>query len=164
MSNFSIIYPYGGRFYDLYEMKEKHGFTNEDDLFYEMFSAYNESRSFDVYQFKQPEIPTNIPERFDFYSFPDVMEYPIIIPSIAGMTNFGEVVSFSFIEKMRELGFHDFVTYPVRVHLVNTYDDFYSHPERGGSKFSHRDDLFVMLQLTAPHFPLLEPIDRKSVA
>ena len=24
--------------------------------------------------------------------------------------------------------------------------------------FPYRDDLFVMLQLTAPHFPLLEPI------
>ena len=155
---FYPIDPNGSRFYDSYEMKEKHGFTNEDDLFYEMFQARNESRRFDVYQFKRPEIPGNIPERFDFYSFPDVMEHPIIMPDIASIGNSGEVVSFSFIEKMRELGFHDFVTYPVRVHLVNTYDDFYSHPERGGSKFSYRDDLFVMLQLTAPLFPLLEPI------
>jgi hypothetical protein len=150
----------GGAFYDIIDIMPKVGldYENENDLFYEMSGPWGPAHRFNIYQFKHPTIPTNIPERFDFYSYAEVMQYPLVMPTIAGMANFGEVVSLSFIEKMRELGFHDFVTYPVRVHLLNTEADFNGQLELIEGRFPYRDDLFVMLQLTAPHFPLLEPI------
>jgi hypothetical protein len=160
MSGFFTVYPNGNRFYDIYELMPKLGFDleNDDDMFNEMSGPWGAARRFDVYQFKRPTIPANIPERFDFYSFPEVMQYPIVMPDIASMGNCGEVVSFAFIDLMRELGFHDFVTYPVRVHLVNNSEQFESNLELIAGNFPYRDDLFVMLQLTAPHFPILEPI------
>jgi hypothetical protein len=160
MSAFYSVHPNGNRFYDIYELMPKLGFDleNEDDMFNEMSGPWGAARRFDVYQFKHPIIPANIPERFDFYSFPEVMQYPIVMPTIAGLGNAGEVVSFAFIDAMRELGFHDFVTYPVRVHLVNNSEQFESNLELIAGNFPYRDDLFVMLQLTAPHLSLLEPI------
>jgi hypothetical protein len=154
------IYGAGYCFYDWYEFVQERGFNFGEDTFNEMCGPWGSSRKFDTTLFRKPEIPENIPERFDYYSFADIIvKYPVVMPDIASKANNGDVVSLLFVEKMRKLGFHDFLTYPVRVHLVESMEDFSSGSTalRSG-KFPYRDDLYVMLQLTNSLFPLLEPM------
>ncbi len=160
----SSIFPYryflsglGSNLYNFLEIVAKLELT-EDDLYHELKGPLGKARKFKLRQFWQPEIPEDVPERFHFYGVSEVVErYPIIMPSCYGDAQ-GLVVSSLFIEKLDEIGFTDFVTYPVRIHLVETGDQFKSPLEEVEGTVPYRDDLFVILQLTAPSFSLYEPI------
>ena len=71
------FYPIGSRSVHLYNhqaIMEKYGFTDEDDLFYEVSGPWGVARRFDIYQFKRPEIPANIPENCRSGIFPECLQ------------------------------------------------------------------------------------------
>ena len=161
----SSIFPYryflpglGSNLYNFLEIAAKLELDLEDDIYDELKGPLGKGSKFKLRQLWQPEIPEDIPERFHFYGVSEVVErHPIIMPSCYGDAQ-GLVVSSSFIEKLDEIGFTDFVTYPVRIHLVETGDQFKSPLEEVEGTVRYHDDLFVMLQLTVPLLSLYEPI------
>ena len=149
--------PAGARYYDFDEIVKHRGYDPEEHERRELMGPRGNSRKFDDALLRQPIIPTYVPPRFDYYGLSEIIaKHPIIMPTIFGKGQ-SSIVSFLLINKMRELGFNDFVTYPVRVYLLEMMDDFDLPFNEIEKNFPYRDDLFIAVQLTNPLFSLLEP-------
>jgi hypothetical protein len=123
-----------------------------------------------------PDEIIGIPERFEFVGirkqvFADDQSKSVSLPSTGNIktgdsTSF-PIVSRSFIQALEQLGFHDYRTYPVRVYLMDVWNDIRAprigkEPlravtlEEAHERFEYTDDAYVILQLTRPALELFD--------
>jgi hypothetical protein len=123
-----------------------------------------------------PDEITNLPRRFEFIGirkqiFADDPSKSVSLPSTGNIktgdsTGF-PIVSRSFIEALEQLGFHDYRTHPVRVYLMDVWNDIRAPKVKGQplravtleeahERFEYTDDEYVILQLTNPAIELFD--------
>jgi hypothetical protein len=126
--------------------------------------------------FCYPNEIIGVPERFEFVGirkqiFADDPQRSVTLPStgeiVTGDSTSYEVVSRSFIQTLEQLGFHDYRTYPVRVYLMDVWNDLRAprvgkEPlravtlEEAHERFEYTDDEYVILQLTNPAIEIFD--------
>lgn len=126
--------------------------------------------------FMYPQEVIDTPERFAFVGirkqiFADDPSKSVTLPS-TGNIKTGDsidlpIVSRRFIEALEQLGFQDYRTYPVRVYLMDVWNDIRAPKVKGQpwravtleeahERFEYTDDTYVILQLTNPALELFD--------
>jgi hypothetical protein len=110
------------------------------------------SKIFDTLRSTETQTDLQLPiiiSGFPEYTHSD-LDLPIVIDISAN------IVSTRFIKTLKDVGFHDFATYPVRVYEIELFKDREATEEehvKAGRPYY--DDLYVLIQLTIPFF---EPV------
>jgi hypothetical protein len=123
----------------------------EGNLIFDLEGPKGESRRFDTSRLYQPDLITDIPSRFDFYGFSELLEdYRIVEPSTTNHYMSHTVFSITFFDFLRSIGFKDFIQHPARVYFVDNYDNLGKKFVDIDGHFPYRDDLYAVLQLITP--------------